>query len=174
MPRTCTNGQWCVSTTSGTNIDGYEISVFIPRRSFPYLAQRGDLNGLTVKTKEEADRLLLERGYLRPYNRNLGEFKMSRAARKRGMKCEDIFYQMRVKSAEGIVERKKAMRNVIRLRDLKIDDLFNFVDSPNDVEPYIYNGNGWYCNMSGYAGGPWHQYDNPPVYRVNEANERLD
>ena len=66
-----------------------------------------------------------------------------------------------------------AKKSILRIRDLATDDLFQFASMPSKTEPYIYNGNGWYSNLSGYAGGPWHHRENVQVYRVDANNNPI-
>lgn len=89
--------RWSCGTTSGCGIDGYEISVVRhydrhETKSGRYLMRAGQLNGRTVATREEADALRLEYGYLKPYSRNWFGFRMTRAARRRGIRPTDAGY----------------------------------------------------------------------------------
>lgn len=59
----------------------------------------------------------------------------------------------------------------LRFKDLKTGDFFVFASTPEKSYSYEYRGNGWYGIP--YSGGPWHQYDNPPVIlRDKEQGER--
>lgn len=95
-----TNGKWGVSTTRATGVPGVTLSVYVnhygPKTSDgKYHCQKGDGDGLTFDSHEQADAYTLEHGYSKRYSRNTMEFVMSRAARKRGMTTDDWRYHSR-------------------------------------------------------------------------------
>lgn len=98
---TCTRGPWGVSSTSGSGIQGSEISVYRMFDRSPSgkrcLFLYGQLNGITIHgdydtRRKEMDRLMLLYGYSKYYGRNVCKFVMSRAARKRGYTTTDWMY----------------------------------------------------------------------------------
>lgn len=82
-----TNNTHCVGGTTGSGIDGYQMSVFRTReRGHKY--QYADVNGLTVPNDGTCEKINQERGYIQPYTRNTIEFVGSPAYRRRaGMFC---------------------------------------------------------------------------------------
>lgn len=101
MIRHCTRGPWGFSTTFDHQTGVRTISAYRSHPSkkvravCPYVVQYGEADGMEVASHDEATRIGLERGYLQPYGRNTTGFKQSRAARKRGYVCSDVFYNMR-------------------------------------------------------------------------------
>lgn len=93
-----TRGPWGFSTTNGSEIDGYQINVYrFPNAPKSYRKMMtGQINGIIVKTREEAGRLGMVYGFLQHYSRNSCRFVMSRAARKRGYITTDRLYGDRV------------------------------------------------------------------------------
>lgn len=99
---TVTQDGWGFGNTSGSNIKGAIISAFkireVPRgagpiqKPFKVPIQKGQLDGHKVEIEDydaraaEVRRLGLVYGYTQLYSRNTGQFVMSRAARKRGVK----------------------------------------------------------------------------------------
>ena len=67
--KTVTNGEWCVSTTSGTGIKGVILSVFKVISNNPYKIRYGDHNGKQFNTIEEADAFNLKHGYTKTFSR---------------------------------------------------------------------------------------------------------
>ena len=95
---TVTRGPWSVGSTSGHGIDGEILSICRHLRlpSGRYAMMRHQLDGMPFQgTRDERNRLLCLHGVLQPYNRNLCQFVMSRAARKRGVKTTDWMYLAR-------------------------------------------------------------------------------
>lgn len=97
-----TRGSWGVSTTSGSGIKGVQLSVVILRdgklfKDGKFRFQKGDKDGLILTGHESADALTLEHGYSQKYGRNTSKFVMSRAARKRGMTTDNIWYNLKHK-----------------------------------------------------------------------------
>lgn len=110
-----TNGHWSCGTISGYGIDGYIISVHKHYtreqcKDNQYRIKSGQLDGVNVKTSEEAEALKLLYGYTKYYSRNTIKFVMSRAARKRGYKTTDRMYCDRVKDTPRYIARKKARK----------------------------------------------------------------
>jgi len=89
---TTTNTGFSVSTTTGSGIKGVQISVCRFPKKTGWGMLKGQLNGLTVETHEQADALLLTYGYTKQFGRNTCKFVMSRAARKHGMTTTDYGY----------------------------------------------------------------------------------
>lgn len=100
MIRTVTRGPWGAGSTSGTGIDGHIVNVYrcIDGNKFKdgkFRIMNGQLDGLTLQTREEVNALQLLYGYIQPYSRNSVHFVMTRAARKRGYTTTDWMYTSR-------------------------------------------------------------------------------
>lgn len=84
--RTVTNGDWGVSGTSGSHIEGVIGNYYkhhpAPHRSPRYITQYGDHNGRTFDTHEERKAFELTHGYIQWYGRNTCQFRMSRRYRR--------------------------------------------------------------------------------------------
>jgi len=64
-----TRDGWCVSTETGTGINGVRLSVFKVINNNPYKIRYGDHHGRMFSTQEEADKFTLERGYCKTFSR---------------------------------------------------------------------------------------------------------
>lgn len=97
--RLVTNDTHSVSNTSGYIPGKIVLSVtrHFSATKFGYKILRADVNDMqfpdTEEGREAADRLCLERGYLRFYGRNSCGFVMSRAARRRGLTTNCFRYR---------------------------------------------------------------------------------
>jgi hypothetical protein len=97
---TVTRGSWTVTLADvheGVEIGVYQAHAARHFKDRQYRIQYGELNGLVVGSREQAEAICLTRGYLKPYTRNNHVFVMSRTARKRGMTTTDTLYNSQFK-----------------------------------------------------------------------------